>query len=144
MCLRVPSNLFALALLMVLAACASTDPAGNIQAVGADVAARTGYSAQRLDGTQAEIHSQQAVQDMLADGLGENEAVRIALLNSKRVQALFEGLGVARAEYVQAGLVDNPVFAGAYRYTPGDGSTWELEIAQSLTGLLFTPLRRSV
>ncbi|EGJ48898.1 TolC family protein [Desulfocurvibacter africanus] len=144
MCLRVPSNLFALALLMVLAACASTDPAGNIQAVGADVAARTGYSAQRLDGTQAESHSQQAVQDMLADGLGENEAVRIALLNSKRVQALFEGLGVARAEYVQAGLVDNPVFAGAYRYTPGDGSTWELEIAQSLTGLLFTPLRRSV
>jgi outer membrane protein TolC len=140
----VPRDLSALALLMFLAACASTDPAGNIQAVGADVATRSGYAARRLEGTQAESHSQQAVRDMLADGMGENEAVRIALLNSRRVQAVFEGLGVARAEYVQAGLVENPVFAGAYRYTPGEGSTWELEIAQSLTGLLFTPLRRSV
>lgn len=130
--------------LLLLAACASTDPGANMRTVSADVASRAGYAAQRLDGPQAEDRAREAVRDMLADGLGENEAVRIALLNSRRVQAVFESLGVARAEYVQAGLVENPIFSGAYRYAPGDGSTWELEIAQSLTGLLFTPLRRSV
>lgn len=133
-----------LGLLLLLAACATTDPSGSIRAVSADVSARTGQEAARRDGPESDERARQAVREMLANGMTEDEAVRIALLNSPRVQAVMEGLGVARAEYVQAGLVENPIFSGAYRFTSGGGGTWELEIAQSLTGLLYTPLRRSV
>ncbi|MCI0453983.1 MAG: TolC family protein [Candidatus Dadabacteria bacterium] len=48
------------------------------------------------------------VDNLLADGLTRQEAVKIALLNNRKLQASFEEIGVAQADLVQAGLLTNP------------------------------------
>src|SRR5690606_20062436 len=42
------------------------------------------------------------------DGLRREEAIRIALLQNRALQATFEQLGIAEAALVQAGLLTNP------------------------------------
>ena len=46
---------------------------------------------------------------LLRDGLSRKEAIQIALLNNRMLQASFENIGVAEANLVQAGLLTNPV-----------------------------------
>lgn len=46
----------------------------------------------------------------LADGLGEAEAVQLALLNNAAFQELLTDVGLARADLIQAGLLTNPEF----------------------------------
>jgi outer membrane protein TolC len=48
------------------------------------------------------------VQAILARGVTQADAVRLALLNNPGVQARFEEIGAARADVVQAGLPRNP------------------------------------
>jgi cobalt-zinc-cadmium efflux system outer membrane protein len=45
---------------------------------------------------------------VLAGGLELDEALRLAPLNNRHLQAEFAALGVARADLVQAGLLRNP------------------------------------
>ena len=46
---------------------------------------------------------------LLLDALSRKEAIQIALLNNRMLQASFENIGVAEADLVQAGLLTNPV-----------------------------------
>lgn len=59
------------------------------------------------------------IREALADGLGMDEAVRLALLNSRRLQAGFMGLGTARADYVQSGLLENPTLGLSFLFPAG-------------------------
>lgn len=79
----------------------------------------------------------------LADGLTEEEAVKIALLNNREIRASLERLGVARADLLQAGLLANPVFSANAKFFD-DAREIELELAQSFVELFFRPLRRSL
>lgn len=73
-------------------------------------------------------------------------AIQIALLNNPRIQASFEGLGIAQADLVQAGLFRNPIFAGFVRFpVSNDANTnTEVSITQSFMELLLMPLRKKV
>ncbi|MCH8209699.1 MAG: TolC family protein [Nitrospinae bacterium] len=75
-----------------------------------------------------------------------DEAVRIALMNNRDLQAKFEFLGIARADVVQAGLFSNPSLGALFEF-PTMGSFEvgpDLDLLFSLSDLWMVPLRRQI
>ncbi len=101
---------------------------------------------------QAEIYDPDApvlssgeIDFALADGLGLDESLRLALLNSRRLQAGFLGLGVARADYVQAGLLKNPTLGVSFLFPSWGGHPKiTADLLQSLVDLWALPARQEV
>ncbi len=79
---------------------------------------------------------------LLANGLTADEAAQIALLNNRRLQAIYESLGVARGELIQAGLLKNPELKGALRIR-GSEDVLELAVVQDFMSIFTIPLRRA-
>ena len=79
---------------------------------------------------------------LLANGLTADEAAQIALLNNRRLQAIYESLGVARGELIQAGLFKNPELKGALRIR-GSEDVLELAVVQDFMSIFTIPLRRA-
>lgn len=82
-----------------------------------------------------------AAAKILAAPLDRDAAVKLALLLHPRVRAAYEELGIARAELVQAGLVQNPIFTGAAKFYDG-GTELEYSISQSFLDLFMIPMRK--
>jgi cobalt-zinc-cadmium efflux system outer membrane protein len=81
----------------------------------------------------------------LADGLGLDEAARLALLNNRRLQAGFLGLGVARAEYVQAGLLANPSVSLAFLFPDAGGRVrWTADLVGDVADIWQIPSRQAL
>jgi outer membrane protein, heavy metal efflux system len=115
--------------------------AGDIAAVTADVASRTG-TAPAAPGQDADAQSM--CRALLASPLTEDRAVKIALLLNPAVWGAYERLGIARADLLQAGLVSNPVFSASAKFFSPGGPEVELGLAQSFVDIFFIPLRRRV
>ncbi len=75
-----------------------------------------------------------AVDQMLGDQLTIDEAVAIALINNRGLRATLERTGVARADLIQAGLLENPVF-GFTIFDGNVGSLREYDLFQELLSL---------
>jgi cobalt-zinc-cadmium efflux system outer membrane protein len=69
---------------------------------------RTGERIAWHRGERAEKDLRDEVERLLQKPLVLPVAVRVALLNNRELQATFEELGVAQAELVQAGMLENP------------------------------------
>lgn len=83
------------------------------------------------------------VQDLLASRLSADDAVRIAMLNNRDVQAAFNRLGIAEAERVSASLPDNPGFS--FERIAGAGSVEiEARVVMSVISLLTLPARAEI
>lgn len=127
-----------------LGACATTtDSASDVAAVKADVATRIPLdpAAFAVDvGDDPKVKA--GVAALLSTPLSTDAAMRIALARNAEVRAWYESLGVARAEVVRAGLLQNPtldVSAAIFE----DGTDFELDAMQSLVSLFTAPLRRA-
>lgn len=83
------------------------------------------------------------VRELLAAGLDEDAAVKIALLNNRTVRAAFAQLGVASAELDQARLLANPVFSASAKFFDS-GTEFELGLTQSFLDVFRAPLRRRI
>jgi cobalt-zinc-cadmium efflux system outer membrane protein len=128
-----------------LAGCATVPKDAGFGDVRRDVADRTGQAVEWDRGTEADYAASQRVRSMLAAGIGADEAVQVALLNNRGLQATYEGLGVAQAELVQAGLLRNPVFDADVKFLEGGGGTLvELAVVQDFLDVLYIPVRRKV
>ena len=80
---------------------------------------------------------------MLAEELTVDGAVQVALLNNRNLQATYEGLAVAQADLVGAGLLRNPVFDAEVRFVEGGGGTGlEMAVVQDFIDVLYIPLRK--
>lgn len=141
-------SLFAIALLLVLitaSGCTSVKPDQRFPDVQREVS-------QRLDrrviwdrgGPEGEP-IRAATVELLSRPLNVNAAVQVALLNSNSLQATFEDLGVAQADFVQAGLLPNPNFAGFIRWfdIAPHGPNWNLGLHLPLQAFLI-PLRKKL
>ena len=99
------------ALGLSVAGCASVDSgqrfAGVRDAVGQRLSQNVTWT--RDEDTARAAHD--AVKRILAEELTADEAVQVALLNNRRLQTRFESLGIAQADLVEAGLLENPVFS---------------------------------
>jgi cobalt-zinc-cadmium efflux system outer membrane protein len=87
-----------------------------------------------------------AVTAMLRKPLTADEAVQIALLNNRSLQATFEDLGIAQADLVQAGLLHNPVFSLNVRIpNKRPSKTYvDLSVADDFLDIFFAPARRKI
>jgi outer membrane protein TolC len=83
------------------------------------------------------------VAELLAKPLSADDAVQIALLSNKGLQASFAELGITEAELVQAGRLPNPGFSFG-RNTRGNEVEIERGIHFNLARLLAMPLMSEV
>ena len=107
------------AALALFAACATVDPSPDHEE--ACLLIRQSTEREEVFDPSAAPMSEADVDAVLQDGLSLDEALRLALLNNRRLQAGFLGLGVARAEFVQAGLLRNPSLGVAFLLPSGGG-----------------------
>ncbi len=86
-----------------------------------------------------------AVAALLRRPLDRDAAVRIALANSRRLQAEYESLGIAAAAIADATVLE-PLEVDAEYAVPvhGSGSEIELDATQDILGLLQMPQRRGI
>jgi cobalt-zinc-cadmium efflux system outer membrane protein len=82
----------------------------------------------------------------LSKELSVNDAVQIALLNNRSLQAEFENIGIAQAELQQAGRMKNPRLDANLRpsLAKGPATTAGLDLAVNFLDLIFIPLRQKV
>jgi cobalt-zinc-cadmium efflux system outer membrane protein len=82
-------------------------------------------------------------QTLLQQKLTAGSAVQIALLNNPRIQEIFEEIGIAQADLVEAGLFSNPTFDLFFRFPEKKGLVTNIEytITSSFIDLFLIPLR---
>lgn len=117
------------------------DLAGDMDSVDAVVGECIGVEPVRVRGQSASIAVE--VDRLLGAELTEESAIKIAVLNSSGLREVYEGLGVQRADLVQAGLLSNPVLSGNAKFFSGAVEI-ELGIAQSFLEIFYIPLRERV
>jgi cobalt-zinc-cadmium efflux system outer membrane protein len=85
------------------------------------------------------------VRELLAHELTPESAVQLAFLRNRRLGAALAEVGIAQAEWVEAGLFPNPIVSAEVRFGIGEpGTGAELDLVQDLVGALSIPQRRRV
>lgn len=131
----------ALTVALVLSGCASLSADGGLEPVRQLTAQRLGAQVQLEEARQPEDQQRinQRVQALLARPLGPDEAVQVALLNHRGLQAAYAELGITQAEVVQAGRLPNPGFSFG-RVTQGSEIELERGLHFNLARVLAWPL----
>lgn len=107
--------------------------------------ARVGAQVAWEHGTPEDAKVQKRVDELLAGVLTPEAAVQIAMVRNPDLLAMFEDIGIAQADVVQAGLIDNPHIGGGPRFSlSGGGVGWEGDAAVNLLQVFLIPLRRKV
>ncbi len=107
--------------------------------------ARVGAQVAWERGTPEDERVQKRVDELLAGELTPDAAVQIAMVRNPDLLAMFEDIGVAQADVVQAGLIDNPHIGGGPRFSlSGGGVGWSGDAAVNLLQVFLIPLRRKV
>ncbi|MEW6022498.1 MAG: TolC family protein [Pseudomonadota bacterium] len=119
----------------LLAGCAGVAPDGGFAAVADGARARTGAEAKLVRSEADERAVADTVRSLLAQALGQDAAVRIALLNHPGLQASYWEVGIAQADLAQAARLQNPGFG--FKRTAGGGA---VEIERTLTVSLVQAL----
>ncbi|MGB9151124.1 MAG: TolC family protein, partial [Burkholderiales bacterium] len=83
---------------------------------------------------------QRRVAELLKTPLSADDAVQVALLNNRGLQASFADLGIAEADFVQAGRLPNPGFSFG-RLTRGSEVEIERGLHVNLISLLMMPFK---
>ena len=83
------------------------------------------------------------VTELLAGGVTRQDAVRIALLNNRTLQIALDQLGVAEADFVQAGLYTNPSFAAFLGFPLANGQS-DFGLSVFLSDLWQVPARKKM
>ena len=126
----------------VLGGCASYTPDGGFAAVEKSAKDRLGKDVQwvRLAGSDVDQDSiGKRVGELLSKPLSVDDAVQVALLNNRGLQATFQELGITEAELVQAGRLPNPGFSFG-RSSRGDEREIERGLHFNLARLIAMPL----
>lgn len=137
------SGVHGVALVLVLASCASVDPRPDYDRATSEIRATTGL--EQVHDPEDPVLTAEEIGALLGDGLGLDEAARLALLNNRRLQAGFLALGVARADYVQAGLLENPSLSFAFLFPDaGIRGRWNADLTGSLEEIWQIPARQAL
>lgn len=127
---------------MLFAGCVSRRSAQRFDAVRTGIAERSG---ERIvwNRSPADFDTAHArIQTLLEDPLTLERAVEIALLNSPRLQRLYESIGLAEADVVEAMLPPNPSMEIIYRDIRHGGHIWEFSAVQEVVDLILIPWRK--
>jgi outer membrane protein, heavy metal efflux system len=95
-------------------------------------------------GTDLDKEAAAKLISLLKAKLAAEQAVQIALLNNRGLQAVYSELGVAQADLVQAGLLRNPIFHGASFFPKRGRAEFDLGADVSFLEIFYRPLRQRV
>ena len=133
----------ALASAFALSSCATVQRTAGVAEVDKQLSARIGEHVSWQQSREEDRAAEAKVHDLLRDELTAEKAVRIALLNNRGLQATYERLGIAQADLVQAGLLDNPELGLQYLF--GDeGNLLEATVIQPFMGLITRAARKQI
>ncbi len=125
--------------------CASVPSKGGFADVQQMVGQRTGLTVHWDQGTPEDRAVKDHLQSLVQEPLTAETAVQIALLNNPVLQATYEELGIAQADLVQAGLLQNPVFIGSWRSSSHTSVlNSEYALAQNFLDVFLLPLRKKL
>lgn len=96
---------------LLAAGCAEFTGDGGMTPVTEGVRSEIGKDAAKHASPEDLRRARERVQAMLSQPLSEDAAVQIALLNNRGLQAAYNDLGIAEAQYVQASLPPNPTLS---------------------------------
>jgi outer membrane protein TolC len=131
-----------LALALALGACASLQPEAAFEPVRELARQHAAQDLQHATTPQQAETLARRVDALLARPLSADDAVQVALLNHRGLQAAFEDLGIAEADRVQALRLPNPgLTLGRTRSGEERETEWSLHLA--LDRLLALPQRRA-
>jgi outer membrane protein, heavy metal efflux system len=132
--------------LLLLSGCASVALNAGFDEVRATVEERSASRIFWNNGTDLDKEAAAKLNSLLKDKLTADEAVQIALLNNRHLQAVYSDLGVAQADLVQAGLLNNPIFDTAIKFPTSGGGKPDLELSavMNFLDIFYLPLRKRV
>ena len=132
--------------LLFLSGCAAMSLDSGFSDVSALVEERGGLKVFWNNGTDLDKEAAEKLGSLLKNKLTVDDAVQIALLNNRELQAVYSDLGVAQADLVQAGLLSNPIFDAAIKWPTSGGGRPELELGAVMNFLdfFYLPLRKRV
>jgi cobalt-zinc-cadmium efflux system outer membrane protein len=126
--------------------CASVSLSAGFPEVSAAVSERSAMTIAWNSGTELDKEAEDSVRALLRRKLTADDAVQIAVLNNRDLQAMYTDLGLAQADLVQAGLFKNPVLDAALLFPLSGGARpdFQLSVVVSLLDALYVPLRKRV
>ncbi|MFT7667434.1 MAG: cobalt-zinc-cadmium efflux system outer membrane protein [Planctomycetota bacterium] len=136
----IPQTWQALALILI-SSCAQVDPKPDYDKARQLIEASTGRS--EVFDPYASTMDTEELDAIFIDGLTLDEALRLALLNNRDLQAEFQEIGIANADWIQSRLLTNPSLDLLLR-SPANGGRAMLEAILSfeLLELWRVPLRK--
>jgi outer membrane protein TolC len=124
----------------LLAGCASFSPDGGFGTVESAVRERTGQEARWVRSDRDADSVRARVRELLAQPLGAEAAMQIALLANPALQASYAEMGIAEADLVQASRWSGPTLSFARLRHAGGGTDYERSVFFDVLGLLSIPL----
>ncbi|HEX5241735.1 MAG TPA: TolC family protein [Tepidisphaeraceae bacterium] len=135
-----------LSLALLLSGCTIEGPDKSFQQVQSLTQERIGTKVYWNRNSEQDAQARAATERALSQPLTCDAAVTIALLNNHRLQATFEDLGISQADFVQAGLLDNPVFNLSIRFPNNRPAKTYLDIAaaENFLNIFLIPARKKI
>lgn len=129
-----------------LAGCAVPDIDGSFGSVRDLARDRVGAEVAWSVTAEAAAAIDEQVSALLSEPLDAERAVAIALLNNRRLRARYASLGVAQADFIEAGLLENPMLSAGVAFPDRPPSRTELDfgVTLNLLRVLVTPARREI
>jgi cobalt-zinc-cadmium efflux system outer membrane protein len=135
--------LVAVVFMSALSGCASVQRDARFPEVRDAVGRRVEKNVSWNQDSEQDHRAQEAVHRLLQQELTADAAVQIALLNNRNLQATYESLGIAQADLVEAGLLENPVFSISV-YSGDPGTIIEASIIQDFVSLFSLSARKKI
>ncbi len=131
------------AALLALTGCASFSADGGFGAVQKVTQQHGGAQTTWIKSDDDAATVEQRVSAILKKPLSAEDAVAIALLNNRSLQASYGELGIAESDLVQAGRMSNPTLSFS-RLTNGHELEIERKLVLPVIGLLTMPITRKL
>jgi outer membrane protein TolC len=132
-CMAYARLLLPLVLVSLLPGCATFSRDGGFDQVASTVKAKTGKEIRWVKSEDERHALDERIAQLLQQPISVDDAVQIALLNNRGLQASYAELGISEADLVQAGRLPNPRFSMLRASRDG-----EYKIEQALTFNIFS------
>lgn len=135
------NTILALAISLVVAGCTTFSDDGGFRTVEATAKDRLGKDVKwiRSEGEAGSLRA--TLTKLLAAPLSADDAVQIALLNNRGLQATYAELAIAEADLVQAGRIRNPHYSLSRVSRGNDRPDIDEALSLEIISLLTLPLR---
>ncbi|NUX56414.1 TolC family protein [Paraburkholderia youngii] len=125
--------------MLFLAGCTTFSKDGGFNTVSSTASERLGKEAVYVKNDEDREAVFRRTQELLAKPLGMDDAVQVALLNNRGLQASYGELGISEADLVQAGRLPNPGFTFSRTHW-SDGFGISRAFSMGVLGILTLPV----